>query len=106
MNRTKIHKYFKKGDVVCNEEIWGKHKFVIGGFGGNAYLPEVYVYPYGQEWRVGNQCNWNVKDMKLMDAPKRPLRNVSKIKLIRLMSKKIEEARREFMIRVNNKIKL
>lgn len=103
--KTEIHKYFKKDDIVRNEEIWGNHLFVVGGFGGNSYLPELYVYPKGQPWTVGNQCNWNVADTKLIDAPKRPLQRIPRKKLITFMRKGIEEARREFFIRVNNKIR-
>lgn len=103
--KIKAHKYFKLGDVVRNEEIWGNKLFVIFGFGGNNYLPELYVYPFGKERKIADQCNWNVADTKLVNAPKRPFRKVPKKKVIQLMSKGIEEARREFFIRVNNKIK-
>lgn len=100
-----IHKYFKKGDIVRNEEIWGNRLFIIGAFGGNSYLPELYVYPKGQKWSTGNQCNWSVRDTKLIDAPKRPLQRIPRKKLVLLMKKGIEEAKREFFIRINNKIK-
>ena len=44
-------------------------------------------------------------DTKLIDAPKRPLQRIPRKKLVLLMKKGIEEARREFFIRINNKIK-
>lgn len=100
-----IHKYFKKGDIVTNEEIWGSRLFIVGSFGGSNYLPELYVYPKGQRWSTGNQCNWSVMDTKLIDAQRRPLQRIPRKKLVLLMRKGIEEARREFFIRINNKIK-
>ena len=105
MKKDIIHKYFKKGDIVRNEEICGNRLFIIGAFGGNSYLPELYVYPKGQEWGTGNQCNWSVRNTKLIDAPKRPLQRIPRKKLVLLMKKGIEEAKREFFIRINNKIK-
>ena len=98
-----IHRYYKIGDVVRNEGQCGERLFVIHGFGGNEYLPEVYVYPRGQQWTPGNQYNWNVKDIRLIDALKRPLRKIPKAKLIPLMKRNVEEAQREFIIRTNNK---
>lgn len=101
----KIHKYFKLGDIVRNEDTWGKKLFVISAFGGNEYLSELYVHPFDEERKISNQCNWNVLDVKLVDAPQRPFRKVPKKKLIQLMSRGLVEARREFFIRTANKIK-
>lgn len=103
--KTEIHKYFKKGDIVRNEGIWGQRLFVVDGFGGNSYLPELYVYPHGQEKKISNLCNWSVVDTKLINAPKRPLQRIPRKKVVVLMKKGIEEARREFFIRINNKVK-
>lgn len=99
----KIHKYFRIGDIVRNEEIWGKQLFVIHGFGGNYYLPEIYVHPFGKDKTVGNSCNWDVADTKLISCSKRPFRKLDKKVLIKLLKKGNEEAKREFIIRTRKR---
>ena len=99
----KIHKYFKVGDIVKNEKIWGKHMFVVYALGGNEYLPEMYVIPKGKTWSPSVQCNWDLRDAKLMGASKRPFIKLKKPILLKLVSKKNVEAMRELLIRNNNK---
>lgn len=100
MQKQKYHKYFRIGDIVQNEGIWGKKKFVIHGFGGNSYLAELYVHEYGaKKITIGNSCNWDVRDTKLINADKRPLRKLSTKLLTKLLKKDNEDAKREFIIR-------
>ena len=103
----KIHKYFRLEDVVINDDIWGKQLFVIRGFGGNWYLPELYVYRYGKPKTIGNFCNWDVRLTKLINSPNRPFKKLKKSQLIKLMktgSEKVkEEIKREMIIRTNRK---
>ena len=82
----KIHKYFKVGDIVKNEKIWGKHMFVVYALGGNEYLPEMYVIPKGKTWSPSVQCNWDLRDAKLMGASKRPFIKLKKPILLKLVS--------------------
>lgn len=99
----KIHRYFRSGDIVRNKEIWGKKLFIIHGFGGNDYLPELYVHPLGEQPTVGNSCNWRVGDTKLIRSEKRPLRKIKNELLMKLLKKGNIEAKREFILR-NRKI--
>ena len=80
----KIHRYFRLGDIVRNEEVWGNKLFVIHGFGGNSYLPELYVHPWGKERTVGNSCNFDARVTKL---------------LLKLVKNGNEDAKREFIVR-------
>ena len=49
------------------------------------------------------KCNFDVRELRLIGAAKRPLKKVEKKTLIRMMSKGVIEAKRELKIRVNNK---
>lgn len=103
----KIHRYFRKGDVVINEDIWDKQLFIIHGFGGNWYLPMLYVHPYGKPRTIGNSCNWDVRCTTLIDSHNRPLKKLKKTQLIRLLktgsARVKEEIKREMIIRTNKK---
>lgn len=102
-----IHKYFHLGDIVINYEIWDKHLFVIRGFGGNWYLPEIYVCRYGKPKKISNFCNWDVRCTSLIDSPNRPFKKLKKVQLVKLLksgSEKVkEEIKREMIIRINKK---
>lgn len=104
MKKENIWKYFKIGDIVQNPGIWGKKLFQIYKFGGNSYQPEIYVHEYGKLKTIGNQCNFNVTMTKLYDAPKRPLKKIDRSVVIKLMNKGNVEAKREFLIRVRQRI--
>jgi hypothetical protein len=98
-----IHKYFRVDDIVANADIWGDALFVVHGFGGNAYLPELYVHRYGKPKTIANSCNWDVRDTELVNAPKRPFKKLKTNMLLKLIKKHNEEAKREFIIRTNIK---
>lgn len=102
-----IYKYFRLNDEVINEEIWGKQLFIIHGFGGNAYLPELYVHRRGETVTAANSCNWNVRNTQLINSPKRPFKKLKKIQLSKLLisgkEKVKEEVKREIVIRANQK---
>ena len=49
------------------------------------------------------KCNFDVRELRLIGAVKRPLKKVEKKTLIRMMAKGVVEAKRELKIRVNNK---
>lgn len=101
----KIWKYFKYGDVVRDSEnsVWGNKLFVVYFFHGNDYCPLVSAYFQGKEKNNSNVCNLDVREIKLISAPKRPFKNINKKSLLKLMKKGNMEAKREFMIRLNNK---
>lgn len=105
----KIHKYFRLGDIVINYDIWEKQLFVIHSFGGNWYLPELYVHRYGKsKERISNCCNWDVRCTSLIDSLNRPFKKLKKVQLVKLLktgSEKVkEEVKREMIIRTNKRI--
>lgn len=104
-NNSEIWKYYKKGDVVIEDDahVWGKKLFEINFFLGNNYLPLVSVHFLGKPKRNKNMCNFNIKHIKLMNAPKRPLKLIPQPLLLKLMGKGIVEAKREVLIRINQK---
>lgn len=91
-------KYFRIGDVVADPEVWGRTTFVIRAFHGNDYCPLITgesLKPIrGRRIRV----NLGVGEVRLVNAPKRPLMKVPDGTLVRLTGKSIE-ARRELLIR-------
>lgn len=104
-NNKQIFKYFKVGDIIkdCPDSTWGETNFVIQKFFGNRYLPLVYVLQFGKPDTNRHKCNFDLRGIRLVDAPNRPFRNLDKTKLLKLVAKGIVEAKREFKIRVNNK---
>lgn len=104
----KIHRYFRLDDIVINEDIWGKQLFVIHGFGGNWYLPELYVHRYGKPRTIGNSCNWDVRLTTLINSSHRPFKKLKKPQLLKLLksgSDRVkEDIKREMLIRTNRKI--
>lgn len=102
--KENIWKYFKVGDIVKNPDVWGDKLFVIYKKAGNAYCPEFYVYPYGKDKSPGRMCIFAVSMTKLYNTNKRPFRKLSKPMLIKVMNKGNIEARREFFIRLNQKL--
>lgn len=99
----RIHKYFKIGDIVKCEVIWGNQLFTVHGFGGNAYLPELYVHFYRKSQNITNTCNFDLLKTKLVDSAKRPFKKINKRVLLNLVKKGNEEAKREFIMRSHNK---
>lgn len=91
-------KYFRIGDVVSDPEVWGRTTFVIRAFHGNDYCPLITgesLKPIrGRRIRV----NLGVGEVRLVNAPKRPLMKVPDGTLVRLTGKSVE-ARRELLIR-------
>lgn len=101
----KIFKYFKVGDTIIDYpgSCWGEIKFTIRSFFGNDYLPLVHVHQLGKEETNRYMCNFNVRLIRLVGAPKRPLCKVERKTLISMMNRGVVEAKREFMIRLNTK---
>lgn len=94
-----VHKYFKIGDIVKCEVIWGNQLFTVHGFGGNAYFPELYVHSYGKPQTISNTCNFDLRITKLVDSNKRPLKKIDKKIIVRMIRKGNEEAKRELIMR-------
>lgn len=95
----RIHKCFKVGDIVKCEAIWGNKLFTVHGFGGSAYLPELYVHFHGKPQTVSNTCNFDLRITKLVDSEKRPLKKIDKKIIIKMIKKGNEEAKRELIMR-------
>ena len=66
-------------------------------------MPIAYVHQLGKPDTNKYKCNFDVRELRLVGAAKRPLKKVEKKTLIRMMSKGVIEAKRELKIRVNNK---
>lgn len=99
----KVWKYFKHGDIVKDEYVWGDKLFEAHSFHGNWYCPLMSVYMCGKPKTNGNMCNFDVRETKLITAPHRPFRKIPKKTLVKLMSKGNVEAKREFIMRINSK---
>lgn len=95
-----VHKYFKTGDIVKCEAIWGDQLFIVHGFGGNAYLPELYVHFYGKPQTISNTCNFDLRMAKLVDSlKKRPFKKLDNEIILKMLKKDNKEAKRELMMR-------
>ena len=103
--QNNIYRYFRIGDIVLDfpDSTWGKTRFRIVAFLGNWYLPIAYVHQVGFPDTNRYKCNFDVRGLRLIGAEKRPLRKVEQKALIRMMSRGVVEAKREFMIRMNVK---
>lgn len=99
-----IFRYFKVGDIVRDapNSVWGDKLFEIKNFHGNAYLPLASAYFVGKPKTNTNMVNLDLRKIKLMSAPKRPLKNINEKTLVNLIKKGNIEAEREFLIRINN----
>lgn len=100
-----VWRYFKNGDVVrdADDSIWEDKLFEIAAFHGNAYCPMVSVYFYGKPKTRLNMANLDIREIKLMSAVKRPYKKLPERLLYKLIKKQNDEAKRELLIRVNNK---
>lgn len=100
-----VKKYFKKGDIVVDfpGSIWGNKKFVVEGFHGNWYCPCASVLEFGKPDSNKYRCNFDTRNMRLVDAAKRPMKNLDKRVIAKMMKNGVVEAKREFLIRVNTK---
>lgn len=98
-------RYFKVGDTVVNPAIWGNRKFVIDKMYGNDYCPILDVHFACENKTNGNTCLLNPYTTRLVNSNKRPLSKLGKEKVIQMMKRGIEEAKREFLIRTYNNIK-
>ena len=102
MKTKRIWNVFKVGDIVKYPDVWGDRLFQIYKLTGNAYLPELNVLEYHLPCRNSNRCIFNANNVKLYDAPQRPFRKLSRCNLIKIMNNGNIEAKREFLIRVQN----
>lgn len=100
----KVWRYFRRGDIVRCEEIWGKKLFEVASFHGNWYCPLMTVYESGKPKTVGNICNFFVPNTKLITSPNRPFQRLPKKALVKLLAKGNEEAKRELIMRKNQKL--
>lgn len=98
-NKKNIHKYFKVGDIVRCEEIWGKQLFVVDRLTGNWYLPELIVYFHNKPKTPGNMCNFSVCATKLIKSNNRPFRKLKMTVLSKLLKKGNVDAIREIILR-------
>lgn len=100
-----VKKYFKKGDIVIDfpGSVWKNKKFVIEGFHGNWYCPCASVLELGKPNLNKYRCIFDTRDMRLVGATKRPMKNLDKRVIVKMMKNGVVEAKREFLIRVNTK---
>ena len=104
-NNSEIWKYYKRGDIVIEDDarIWGNKLFEINFFLGNNYLPLVSAHFLGKPKINKYMCNFNIKHIKLINASRRPFKLISQAAALRLMGKGVVEAKREVLIRINQK---
>lgn len=104
-NNPEIWKYYKVGDVIldCPSSIWGDRKFRIASFFGTKYCAMCLGYFYGKRECWKTHSNLPIEEIILIDAPRRPFRRTALPLLIKLMQKGNVEAKREFIMRSNNK---
>lgn len=97
--------HYKIGDIVFDFKgsTWGNTKFIVVDFHGNKHTPLAWVNELDKPNTNAYKCNFCVKTMRLVDSQLRPMRNVNKIVLIKMMSRGIDEAKREFTIRMNSR---
>lgn len=89
------------GDIVKCPDIWGnKVIFRVEGFFGNDYCKVAVCQMNGKPKTIGNRCNIEIRDIVLVGASKRPMRNISYSKLQDLCKRQISEAIRERQIRI------
>lgn len=104
---SKIWRYLKKGDIVLdgNDSVWGNTIFEIYGFHGNSYCPLLSVYFFDKFYKSGERqrCNLEVRNVRLINSLHRPFKNMEKNLIIKLMTKRNIEAKREFIMRANSK---
>lgn len=101
-----VFRYFKVGDIVCDspDSIWENKLFEIKKIHGNDYLPLASAYFVGKPKTNVNMVNLDLREIKLISAPKRPLKNINEKTLLNLIQKENIEAARELEIRKNNNI--
>lgn len=100
---SKIWKYFKQGDIVRCEYVWGKALFEVSGFHGNEYCPLLTVYMIGKPRNNAHMCNFDVRKTRLIASARRPFKALTDKQLLKLMSTSNTEAKREMLIRLNQK---
>jgi hypothetical protein len=93
------YKYYKIGDIVRNEMVWGDILFVIERFIGNDYAPEAVVHFRNKPLDNGHKCNFGIEEMKLVNSPNRPFKKLKIEVLRKILKTGNEEAKREFIIR-------
>jgi len=100
-----VFRYFKIGDIVRDfpDSIWENKLFEIKKIHGNDYLPLASAYFVGKPKTNVNMVNLDLREVKLISAPKRPLKNINEKTLLNLIQKENIEAARELEIRKNNK---
>ena len=91
--------YFQIGDIVTCENVWGQKRFEIDRFFGNSYCQMVSAYRNGKLKINKNKLNLVLEWIKLVDAKKRPLKNVKQDLLLKLLKNGNKEAKRELIIR-------
>lgn len=83
---------------MTDPEVWGRTTFIVRSLHGNDYCPLLSAESLkpirGRRIRV----NLGIEEVRLVNAPKRPLVKVDDRVLLRLVGKSVE-ARRELLIR-------
>lgn len=92
---------FKIGDIICDcpESTWENQRFVITNFFGGSSWRMVATHKLDSKTEV----NLVLANIRLVDAPKRPFLCTNMIKLLKLVTRGVVEARRELKIRNNIK---
>ena len=98
-----VHGYYKIGDIVKNESVWGDKLFEIHSLMGNSYSPRLLVCFLGKERNPKNTCLFPVSETKLISSNKRPLSKIKIDVLTKLIKAGNSEAKRELIMRSRKK---
>lgn len=90
-----IHGIFKPGDIVVSREYFGNKKFRIVKLFGNAYCPIMFC----RSVKKDEIYNLFPGSCSLINAEKRPLKNIKMEIIVKLLRKGNLEAKREFIMR-------
>lgn len=94
----------KQGDTVkdSRDSLWGETLFKVELVRQFGNLSLALCHIADAPVTNGNKCNFLTQRLRLVNAEKRPLRNLNTQTVIKLMSKGNKEAKREFVIRIKN----
>lgn len=95
----------KQGDIVLDMtgSPWGNTRFLVDEIRRMGNLTLLWARQLNKPNLNKYHCNLLAGEVRIVDSTKRPMESVPNRVLIRMMKKGIEEARREFTMRVNGK---
>lgn len=103
---SQLYDIFNENDIVTDSAVWGNKRFIVQAFHGQLKnLPELRCRSLTTISRSGNKMTllMSPEYLELRDNPYRPLKKVDIKTVARMAAKGVREARREIMMRSNNR---